>query len=141
MCSSDLFDVLVAAASRGRIPVFSVIPPNAKKGALFDIGANYHEIGRMLGDLAADVLEGKDPASVPVENRMPKTLMLNRKTLASLKGTWSFPEDLVQRADLVIEADGTIREKAAASSAGRAAPSQATPTAPLAKRARIDLVE
>src|SRR4030095_2084259 len=50
---------VVGAARRARIPAFSVIPPNAKKGALFDLGADYHEIGKATGNLAADVLEGR----------------------------------------------------------------------------------
>jgi putative ABC transport system substrate-binding protein len=52
-------DAVIAAAKRARIPVFSVIPPTAKKGALFDLGANYYEIGKATGNLAADVLEGR----------------------------------------------------------------------------------
>ena len=32
-------DAVIAAAKRGKIPVFTVIPPTAKKGALFDLGA------------------------------------------------------------------------------------------------------
>ena len=134
------FDLLVAAAQRGKIPVFTVIPPNSQKGGLFDVGANYHEIGRMLGDLAADVLDGKDPATVPIENRMPETLVLNRKTLAGLQGSWSFPADLLQSADITIEADGTRVEKQAAS-APTAAKSAERPAAGLARRARIDLIE
>ena len=46
----------------GQIPVFTVIPPNVKHGALFDIGADYHEVGRLTGVLAAGAsLNGKKP--------------------------------------------------------------------------------
>ena len=37
-------DAVVAAARKGRIPVFSVIPPNVTKGTLFDLGADFYEI-------------------------------------------------------------------------------------------------
>src|SRR5436190_17906144 len=55
-------DAVIAAAKRGKIPVFTVIPPTAKQGALFDLGANYYEIGISTGNLAADVLDGRRPA-------------------------------------------------------------------------------
>lgn len=134
------FDMVVAAANRGKIPVFTVIPPSSQKGGLFDLGANYHEIGRMIGDLAADVLDGKDPALVPIENRMPETLVINRKTQAGLQGSWSFPADVMQRADITIEADGTRVEKQATATPAVAKP-KAQPAAGLVRPARIDLVE
>jgi len=49
-------DSLLNVAKKGRIPVFTNLPPNAKRGALFDLGANYHEVGRIVGDLAGQVL-------------------------------------------------------------------------------------
>src|SRR5213075_80553 len=100
-------DLVVAAAKRARIPVFSVIPPTAKKGALFDIGANYYEIGRATGNLAADVLDGRRPADIPVENLVPEMLVVNRLALEGLKDPWQLPEDIVQRASVVIDATGT----------------------------------
>ena len=69
-------DAVIGAAKRGKIPVFTVIPPTAKKGALFDLGANYYEIGKATGDLAADVLEGRRTAEIPVENLLPESLVV-----------------------------------------------------------------
>jgi ABC-type uncharacterized transport system substrate-binding protein len=100
-------DLVIAAAKRARIPVFSVIPPTAKKGALFDLGANYYEIGRATGNLAADVLDGRRPADIPVENLVPEMLVVNRLALEGLKDPWQLPEDIVQRASVVIDTSGT----------------------------------
>jgi putative ABC transport system substrate-binding protein len=52
--------------------VFSVVPPSAEKGALFDVGADFFEIGKESGALAARVLKGADPAGIPWSNSVPR---------------------------------------------------------------------
>src|SRR5437867_5409951 len=106
-------DAVIAAARRGKIPVFTVIPPTAKKGALFDMGANYFEIGKATGKLAADVLDGRRPAQIPVENLLPEMLVVNRLALEGLKDPWQFPDAVAQRASVVIDATGTHSRLAA----------------------------
>lgn len=106
-------DSIVAAAKKGGIPVFSVIPPNVKRGALFDLGANYAEVGHHAGLLAGDILNGRDPATVSIDNYMPEVLMLNRQALAGLKGNWSIPDDVAARARLVIDEKGVEHSKTA----------------------------
>ena len=55
-------DSVLAAGKRGRVPVFTNQPPNASRGALFDLGANYREVGRLTGDMGVKILQGADPA-------------------------------------------------------------------------------
>lgn len=111
-------DTVMAAAKKGRIPVFTVIPPNVKRGALFDLGADYHEVGRLAGNLAAEVLGGRSPAEVEIKNVMPEMLTVNRSVLAGLKDQWTLSDGVLARARLVIEADGSevVRQAAAPSS-------------------------
>jgi ABC-type uncharacterized transport system substrate-binding protein len=100
-------DVLLAAAKRARVPVFTSLPGNAEKGALFDLGADYLGIGRVQGELAADVLEGRDPATVPVENLMPVQLHVNRLALDGLRDNrWQIPAAISTRADVLFDASG-----------------------------------
>lgn len=110
-------DQLIAAAKKNGVAVFSVIPPNARKGALFDIGADYYEVGRHAGDLAADVLDGRDPAKVEVVNYLPESVIINEQALAGLaqKG-WSLPDSVRKRAKLLIAADGSEQPGPAAAS-------------------------
>jgi len=115
-------DALIAAAKRGKVPVFTVIPPMAKKGALFDLGANYYEIGKATGNLAADVLDGKRPADIPVENLLVESLVVNRLALEGLKDQWQLPDAVVQRATTSIDATGTHSRAVAAPAALRAPP-------------------
>ncbi len=105
-------DAVAAAAKRGHIPAFSVIPPNVKKGMLFDIGANFYEVGRQIGDLAAKVLRGTNPKDVPVVNSVPEKIAINTTALAGLKAPWKLPESFLARAALLIDEAG-IHDKAA----------------------------
>src|SRR5262245_51810413 len=52
------FDALVAAAQGRHIPVFTNMASESKKGALFSLGADYYEVGKFGGHIAAKVLRG-----------------------------------------------------------------------------------
>jgi len=107
-------DSVIAAAKKGRIPVFTVIPPHAKRGALFDLGADYHEVGRLAGLLAGDILNGRDPATISIDNVMPEIFTLNLQTVAGLKAKWTIPDSLRQSARLIIDENGVEQTKATA---------------------------
>ncbi len=133
VCVLGAIDVVTGTAARSKLPVFSVIPPTSEKGGLFDLGSDYAEIGRMIGDLAADVLEGKDPATVAIENRVPEMLVLNRKTLADIGGDWSFPADLLESAARIVELDGSVVVR----KSDAPAPTKSSPT----RKLRVDFIE
>ncbi len=155
-------DVTVASATialyetalKARIPVFSNTTGQVRDGTLFDLGANYREVGHRTGGLAASILDGQDPATVTIINFMPERVMLNKQVLKKMRDPWRFPDDLVARADLIIGEDGQI-EKGAATHGIKSPPavpametSAAEPAAraasaarqPLAKRWRIQEV-
>ncbi|MGB7292873.1 MAG: ABC transporter substrate-binding protein [Thermodesulfobacteriota bacterium] len=106
-------DSVLAAARKGRIPVFTNIPPNAKRGALFDLGPNYYEVGRLTGELAAEILRGADPATISVKNVVPEKLVINRLALDGLKDPWPLPQDVRIHADILIDEAG-VHEKSVA---------------------------
>jgi len=107
-------DSVVAVGNKAGIPVFTVIPPNVKRGTLFDLGADYHEVGRLAGVLAGDILNGRDPATVPIENVLPETLALNFQALGRLPGGWTIPDDLRKEAKIVIDEKGQESKSIAA---------------------------
>ena len=125
-------DAIINVAKRAKIPVFTSIPPTADKGALFDLGADYVEIGRHIGNLAADVLDGRSPADVPVENLAPPMLVVNRLALDGLKDRWQISDSLAERASAVIDATGKhTRAQAAAVGDVR----------PLPRKMKVDMIE
>jgi len=95
-------DAVIAAAKKARIPVFTLTPPTADRGALFDLGANFATVGRQTGDLAVKILRGANPASFPIENLVPERLIINKAALNGLSDPWQIPDDVIARADTVI---------------------------------------
>ena len=104
---STALEVMVDAAQRSGVPVITSLPGSAARGSLLDLGANYYDIGAAQGGLAADILEGRDPATIPVENWMPVQLHVNLTVLEGLRVPWVIPDSLVQRASLVVDASGS----------------------------------
>src|SRR5262249_9475710 len=130
-------DSVIGAARDAHIPVVTCIPGNAAKGSLFDLGSNFFEVGRAVGQLAGKVLGGESPAKLPVEKIVPPSLQINLLALKGLSAPWKFPPDAVSQADVVVDEQGT-HDKAAAA---RARATSATGPAPLDKKWRIRMLE
>lgn len=99
-------DLIVSKARTARIPVFTSVPRQQPTGALFELGANYFAIGHSAGMLAADVLDGRSPATVPVENIMPITLQINKLALQNLRDRWQLPQSVLAQADVIQDETG-----------------------------------
>ncbi len=99
-------DAVITAAKKARIPVFTLTPPTAQRGALFDLGANFVTIGRQTGELAAKILRGANPADFPIENRVPERLIVNKLAVNGLRDPWQIPDDAASRADTLIDETG-----------------------------------
>jgi ABC-type uncharacterized transport system substrate-binding protein len=121
---------ILSAAKAARIPAFSILTGNAKLGALFELGANFEEVGRLTGALAARILQGTDPAAIPVSNIVPQMLSVNLTALAGLRDPWRVPQEVLGRADLVIDETGVHEKNATQSASAGTAP-------PLAKTWKI----
>lgn len=108
---ASAFDSLIGAAKKGHIPVFTNMPSDVKKGALLSYGADYYEVGRESGKLAARVLRGEDPRDIPVENLVPGTLALNLLSLEGLRHPWDISGKWLHEAKTRIDADGVHEAK------------------------------
>ena len=98
---------VLSAARSARIPVFSILTGNAERGALFEAGADFVQIGRQTGQLAARILRGVDPATIAVENSVPEMLVINRTVLGGLRDPWQVTDEILKRAHPVIDDRGT----------------------------------
>src|SRR5262244_239044 len=103
-------DSVVSAARKARIPVFSALPIEPNRGTLFDIGTNFYDAGRMTGKMAVESLRGVDPATIPIPDKIPQKLVVNRQTLKGLKDPWQFSDDIIARADVIVDEAG-VRKK------------------------------
>jgi ABC-type uncharacterized transport system substrate-binding protein len=103
---------VMQAGRQGKIPVFTSQPGNVLAGALFDVGPDQHELGRLTGELAGRILSKEvDPATLPVQDLMPKILVVNPGVLDGLRG-WSIPPSVLAKADGVVEGSAVKRKKA-----------------------------
>jgi putative tryptophan/tyrosine transport system substrate-binding protein len=112
LIASHGLELIVSKARAARIPVFTSVPSGGVSGALFELGADYLAIGRVEGKLAADVLDGRDPQGIPVENVIPVTLKINKLARKGLRQNWEISNDMVQRADVVVDETGIHRKPA-----------------------------
>jgi len=110
-------DSVVAAANKGGIPVFTLIPPSVERGTLFDVGANFHEVGYRSGMLAVQILNGTDPATLGVDNYVPERIAVNTTVAAKLRERWRIPDEVMEKAEIIVDETGTHSKEAAAPAA------------------------
>lgn len=127
----------VVKAGRGaHIPVFTNGPSLVKDGAFAGLGADYVEVGRAAGKMAAEVLRGKEMSSIRIENVVPQQLAINLAALKGLEGGWTVSPKVLKRAAIVIDANGKITTQGATAVAAAPAPT-AAPT----RKWRIHVIE
>jgi putative ABC transport system substrate-binding protein len=106
-------DSVVSVGRKARIPVFSITPGRLDRGTLFDYGADFYQVGKQTGDLGARILHGADPTKIPIENMVPTFFVVNKLALKGLKGSWSVTDELLRRADVVVDHEGVHKNKSA----------------------------
>src|SRR5690349_19834539 len=97
---------VIAVARRAGIPVFSITPGAPDRGTLFDYGADFYEIGKQTGDLAAQILRGADPTKIPIRNEIPVNFVVNTTATKGLRQRWSVPAEILRRANVVVDKSG-----------------------------------
>ena len=102
-------DAVIGPARAAGVPVFTSIPGSAARGALFDLGADYHRVGESVGRLAGRVLGGQSPANMPILYEVPPEFWINRLALEARTEGWSFPSEVDAKADVVVEKGGPVR--------------------------------
>jgi ABC-type uncharacterized transport system substrate-binding protein len=113
-------DSVIATAAKAGVPVFSVNPGPPERGTLFDVGYNFREIGLAAGRLAADLLEGTDPRTVPIRETagvIAPYVVVNLAAPGVDRDRWRMPEDLLEQTRFLVEATG-LRTRSEAVLAG-----------------------
>ncbi len=102
-------DSIITSAGKAGVPVFTVNPGVPERGTFFDVGFNFQEVGLAAGRLAADLLDGTDPRTVPIREtalEIPPYLLVNLTAQGAAPTVWRVPDDLLEQARIVIDLDG-----------------------------------
>ncbi len=70
-------------------------------GGTITLGINYFNLGKMTGQMAANVLNGADISTLPVQGLVNFNLVINKKK--ATENNIIIPEELLARADNIIE--------------------------------------
>ena len=99
----------VETARHAGIPVFTITPGKPDRGTFLDVGLDFVEVGRLAGALAASVLRGTDPATIPIRDvldEVPRRIILNTLALKGLKEPWRVPEEARNMATILVDETG-----------------------------------
>jgi putative ABC transport system substrate-binding protein len=90
------FSGIAKVAEASRLPLIINDPEFVEKGALAAVGIGWYQSGFAAGKMAARILRGESPRSIPMENLAVKKLVLNEKVARRLG--IAFPAALVEEA-------------------------------------------
>jgi len=112
-------DSVVLVGRRAHIPAFSITPGKPDRGTLFDYGTDFYQIGKETGELASRILRGADPTQIPVTNEVPIQFVVNATALKGLKQQWSVSDDILRRANVVVDETGVHNRTVVAHAEGQ----------------------
>jgi ABC-type uncharacterized transport system substrate-binding protein len=90
------FSGIAKVAEASRLPLIINDPEFVEKGALAAVGIGWYQSGFAARKMAARILRGESPRSIPMENLAVKKLVLNEKVARRLG--IAFPAALVEEA-------------------------------------------
>jgi len=85
---------------RARMPVFVFQSAQLRAGGVLAVSRDYHGSGVAAGELAAKVISGERPATIPFVEYAPTKLMVNLDVARRIGFT--VPPAVIKRADEVV---------------------------------------
>lgn len=90
---------VVAVAEANKLPIIAGERAHVEAGALATIGIDYYKLGRQTGEMAIRVLNGADPATMPIEKQETMDIVINKS--AAEKIGLTIPEEILKDAEIV----------------------------------------
>ena len=97
----DALESMIQVAEDSQIPLIVGEGDSVERGGLATWGINYEKLGYQTGEMAIKILEGENPAEMPVETLEDIELSIN-VSAAERMGV-DIPQELLDQADNVIE--------------------------------------
>ena len=105
--TASAFGSINEAARRAHMPVFAFQKSQAVGGAMVVVGRDYRDSGRHAAHLAARIMRGENPATIPLEDFARTRLIVNLDAAKALNIT--LPPELVRSAKDVLGGAGGNR--------------------------------
>jgi putative tryptophan/tyrosine transport system substrate-binding protein len=95
---------LIASLCNERmIPIIGAVKGEVEQGALATEGIDYYKLGYQTGEMAVEILKGKNPKDMPVASLKDTELVINMK--AAKKLNINVPETLKSKATIIKEGE------------------------------------
>ena len=92
---------IMKIAIENNIPVFASEKGQVENGAIATRGIDYFTLGKETGRIAARVLNGEDPVSIPITGSEDLQLIVNKKAVSNFN--LEIPGDLEKEIDVLFE--------------------------------------
>lgn len=92
---------IMKIALENDVPVFAAEKGQVENGAIATRGIDYFTLGKETGKIAAQVLNGEDPASIPITGSQNLQLIVNNKSVQDFN--LEIPANLEDEIDILIE--------------------------------------
>ena len=91
---------LIKVTNQAKLPVICGEPNMVKKGGLATIGIDYYELGKIAGDMGADILDGKSkPENMAIRYQQQFKAMVNAKTAKEIG--IQIPDSVKSKAEII----------------------------------------
>lgn len=95
------FESVVKVCEDNKIPVFAADIATVERGAIGTPGIDYYRLGKECGQIAARILQGENPADIPVKKVDMTDLYLNPTAAARMGIT--IPQSVLDKATKIVE--------------------------------------
>jgi putative ABC transport system substrate-binding protein len=90
---------VIKVSEDNNIPIISGESSTVKKGALGTVGIDYYKLGRQTGEMALDIINGKNPAEMPVQKQKEMSVVINKNTAD--KFSLEIPQSILDKAEII----------------------------------------
>ena len=91
---------LIKVTNQAKLPVICGEPNMVKNGGLATIGIDYYELGKIAGDMGADILDGKSkPENMAIRYQQQFKAMVNAKTAKEIG--IQIPDSVKSKAEII----------------------------------------
>lgn len=97
--SSETIEFLILFSIENRIPVFTFSEKFVEMGALISLNIDAYDLGKQAGEMAKEILSGKDIRNIPGSDARKIVLSINSKAAKKLGITIN--DEIVNKAIIV----------------------------------------